>query len=134
MAITLETTLEIAGWDENPYEEVDGGGKLSRAEVTLNEGPDGLGPATLQTLLHYRPDGTSSFVHLMRVTGVLDGRSGSFVLLGQGTYDGTTARSESTVVDGSGTGELAGISGSAESISTKADYPHMPLTLIYDTE
>ena len=33
---------------------------------------------------------------------------------------------------GSGTGELAGISGSADSSSTHDDYPHMPLTLSYD--
>ena len=29
-------------------------------------------------------------------------------------------------------GELAGISGTAESVSTHADYPYMPLTLEYE--
>lgn len=134
MATTLETTLEITGWDENPYEETDAGGKLARADVTLEQGPDGLGPGASRSLLYYRPDGISSFVNLMRLTATIDGRSGSFVLLGQGTYDGTTARVESTVVPGSGTGELAGISGTAESVSTKEDYPQMPLTLVYDME
>jgi hypothetical protein len=68
----------------------------------------------------------------MHVTGSLDGRSGSFVLQGDGTFDGTTARGRSNVVEGSGTGELSGLTGSAESRSTHADYPHMPLTLRYD--
>ena len=68
---------------------------------------------------------------LMHVTGILGGRAGTFVLQGQGTYDGTTARGESFVVPGSGTGELTGITGSGESVSTHNDYPFMPFTLKY---
>ena len=70
----------------------------------------------------------------MEITGTIGGRSGSLVLRGTGTYDGTTARGVSTIVPGSGTGGLAGISGSAESVSTHADYPHMPLTISYAFE
>lgn len=134
MATTLETTLEIKGWDENPYEEYDDGSKLTRADVTLAEGPDGLGPARSQSLMYYRPDGTASLVSLMHVTGTIDGRTGSFVLAGTGTYDSSTARVGTTVVEGSGTGDLTGISGTAESVSTAEDYPHMPLKLTYDLE
>lgn len=132
MATTLETTLEITNWDENPYEEFDDGSKLTRADVTLSEGPDGLGPARSQSLMYYRPDGTASMVSLMHVTGRLDGRTGSFVLAGTGSYDSDTARVEITVVEGSGTGDLAGITGTAVSVSTAKDYPHMPLKLVYD--
>jgi len=83
-------------------------------------------------LAYYRPDGTSSFVTVMRLTGILDGRAGSFVLRGEGAFDGTTASGQMTVVAGSGTGGLAGISGSCRSVSTHADYPFMPLTLAYE--
>jgi hypothetical protein len=38
------------------------------------------------------------------------------------------------VVPGSGTGELAGISGTGTSVSTHDDYPFMPLTLRYEVE
>ena len=82
--------------------------------------------------MFYRADGTSDYVTLMHITGTLDGRPGSFVLQGHGTYDGTTARAQSQVVPGSGTGELAGLNGTAESVSTHQDYPFMPLTLKYD--
>jgi hypothetical protein len=109
MANTRETKLKIDSWDEKPYREL----------------PDGA-------LLYYRPDGTSSYVTLMTLEGELDGRNGSFVLRGDGAYDGTTARGESTVVPGSGTGALAGIIGTAVSESTHADYPFMPLTLTYE--
>jgi len=37
-----------------------------------------------------------------------------------------------TVVTGSGTGGLVGISGTCVSVSTHADYPFMPLTLAYE--
>ena len=53
--------------------------------------------------MFYRADGTSAYVTVMHVTGMLGGRRGSFVLQGHGAYDGTTARGQSHVVEGSGT-------------------------------
>jgi hypothetical protein len=133
MTEIMETKLEITSWDEKPYRELDDGRKFSRAEVTLaGTGGDGLTSGSFESLLYYRADGTSEYVSIMELTGTLGGRSGSFVLQGTGTFDGTTARFTTTIVPGSGTGELAGISGSATSASTHADYPHMPLTIRYD--
>ncbi len=131
MAKVLEAKLKIESWDEQPYLELAEGTKLSRADVALSGPQDGLASGTFQALMCYRADGTSSYVTLMTVTGTLDGRTGSFVLQGHGSYDGTAARGESHVVTGSGTGELAGLTGTAESVSTHADYPFMPLTLRY---
>lgn len=128
----MEAKLKIESWDDKPYRELDEGAKFTRAEVVLSGPDDGLTSATYGALMFSRADGTSSYVTLMHVTGALDGRSGSFVLQGHGTYDGITARGESRVVEGSGTGELAGLSGTAESASTHDDYPFMPLTLKYD--
>jgi hypothetical protein len=134
MQKTIETKLKIESWDEKPYRELDDGSKFSRADVALAGSGDGLTSATSESLLFYRADGSSSYVTLMRIAGTLDGRAGSFVLEGHGTYDGTTARVEYRVVEGSGTGELAGLRGTGESVSTHADYPFMPLTLKYDIE
>jgi hypothetical protein len=132
MQKSLESKLKIESWDEKPYRELDDGSKFSRADVTLSGSGDELTAGNSESLLFYRADGTSSFVTLMRITGALDGRSGSFVLQGHGTYDGTTARVEYQVVDGSG--ELSGLRGTGESVSTHDDYPFMPLTLRYDIE
>lgn len=126
----MKTTLKIENWDERTVEELPGGGSVKQAEVTLGAGPDGLGPATMRSLLHYAADGTSTYVSVSHISGTLDGRSGSLVLLGEGTYDGTTARGRDRVVEG--TGELAGLTGSATSESTAADYPNMPLVLDYE--
>jgi Protein of unknown function (DUF3224) len=127
-----EAKLKIESWDEKPYRELDEGGKLTRADILLSGPDDGLTSATSEALMFYRADGTSAYVTLMHLTGTLDGRSGSFVLQGDGTYDGTTARGQSRVVEGSGTGELAGLTGTAESVSTHDDYPFMPLTVRYE--
>ena len=130
MTETIELKLEIQNWDEKPYRE--GSDRaFKRAEVSLGSvdgGPEG----SFESLLFYRPDGTSAYVSLLELTGTLGGRTGSFVLAGPGTFDGKTAEGTMTVVEGSGTGELAGITGSATSSSTHADYPNMPLTLSYD--
>ena len=132
MAVTLTTKMRIASWEETPVEEFDDGSKLTRALVRLSDGADGLASGSAAMLAYYRPDGTSSFVTVMRLTGILDGRAGSFVLRGEGAFDGTTASGRMTIVAGSGTGGLARISGTCESASTHADYPFMPLTLAYE--
>jgi len=132
MAATLTTRMRITDWDESPAEEFGDGSKLTRAQVRLADGEDGLASGSAGMLAYYRPDGTSSYVTVMRLTGMLDGRAGSFVLRGEGAFDGTTASGRMTVVPGSGTGGLAGLSGTCESVSTHADYPFMPLTLAYE--
>ena|SRR5690242_13545371 len=134
MTTTLETRLEIKNWDEKPTRELADGHKVNRADITFGGTGDGLSSGTADGLMYYRPDGTGSYLMVMHLVGTLDGREGSFVLSGDGTFDGTTARSRLAVVEGSGTGALAGIRGGAESVSTHADYPHMPLTLRYDLE
>lgn len=131
MTEILETRLKIASWDEKPYRELDDGSKFTRAEVALEGTGDGIESATFEALMYYRADGTSSYVTLTRITGRIGGRSGGFVLQGEGVFDGTAAIGTSSVVPGSGTGELAGISGTMSSSSTHEDYPYMPLTLTY---
>jgi hypothetical protein len=129
MAKTLDTKLEIKSWDEKPYRELADGQKYTRADVVHNH--DSLDAAS-ESLMYYAPDGSTTYVGLMHISGNLDGKSGSFALRSTGTYDGTTARTEYVIVPGSGTGELAGITGTGESVSTHDDYPNMPFKLRYE--
>jgi hypothetical protein len=58
--------------------------------------------------------GSMAYVALERVTGMLDGRAGSFVLMHNGTMmksDPKAAELHVRVVPGSGTGDLTGLSG-----------------------
>lgn len=133
MSTHLETKLEIKSWDEKSYRELGDGQKFTRADVALSVSEEGIEAAAgSESLLYYRADGTSRFVSLMHVAGRLGERTGSFVLAGSGTYDGSQARVDYSVVDGSGTGDLSTLRGTGVSVSSHADYPFMPLTLDYE--
>lgn len=131
--MTIESKLEIKSWDEKPYRELDDGTKFSRADVVLSASQAEIeAGATSEMLLYYRPDGSSDFSGYLQIDGRIGAREGNVVLRGTGTYDGTEARVDYVVVDGSGTGDLEGVSGSASSVSTHADYPYLPLVLDLD--
>ena len=55
--------------------------------------------------------GSAGYVAIERVSGTLHGRTGSFVFQHAGTMDRGGQRLSITVVPDSGTGELAGLSG-----------------------
>jgi hypothetical protein len=134
MAMTLTDKLNIDSWDEQAYAEPGDGSKFTKAAVALGAGEGGVSAASLDCVMYYRPDGTSAFVSLMQITATLDGRSGSFALSGDGTFEDGAARMHLKVIEGSGTGELQGVTGTLESVSTHADYPFMPITLHFDLQ
>jgi hypothetical protein len=67
--------------------------------------------------MYYREDGTAEYTGLQRFTGQIAGRSGTFVMIADGGYDGGEARSGWRVIPGSGTGDLAGLAGSGVSVA-----------------
>jgi Protein of unknown function (DUF3224) len=112
MSTRATATFKIEGWDERPYAEIEGGRKLTQASVKQAFTGDVEGQGAVEWLMCYRPDETADFVGLQRIVGQLGGRSGSFVLLQtDGTFDGTEAMARVSVVRGSGTGDLTGLSG-----------------------
>jgi hypothetical protein len=109
------STFKIESWDEKPYAGIAGGAKVTQAGVKQAFSGDLEGEGTVQWLMCYRPDQTADFVGLQQISGQLDGRSGSFVLLQTaGKFDGKEARGSLSVVPGSGTGELQGLRGTGE--------------------
>ena len=104
-------SFQVSSWDEDAYEQLDGGGKLTRATVAQTFTGDLAGEGAVQWLMSYREDGTAHFVGLQRVTGTVDDRTGSLVLENVGDFDGKVAGGTWTVVPGSGSGDLAGITG-----------------------
>ena len=103
--------FKIESWDEQPYGEIEGGGKLTRATVEQAFSGDVEGEGVVEWLLCYRPDQTAEFVGLQRVAGRIGGRPGSVVLRTVGIFDGKEARGDWSVVPGSGTGDLRGLRG-----------------------
>jgi hypothetical protein len=106
-------TFELASWNEETYEERDGGAKLTRASVTQKFTGDVAGDGAVEWLMCYRPDGTAHFVGLQRVEGSVGKKKGSFVLETTGEFDGQMAKWSAAVVQGSGSGELEGLEGRA---------------------
>jgi len=111
MSTHAQAKFEVQSWDENTYEELDGDAKLTRASVGQGFTGDLEGDGSVEWLMCYREDKTADFVGLQRFVGRLGGRSGSFVMQTQGSFDGTEAKGSLAVVERSGTEELAGITG-----------------------
>ena len=109
--MNLEATFEIAGWDEKPFEEWEGG-KLTRASVSTKYAGGIEGGSVLEYVMSYGPDGSVHYVAIERVNGTAGGRKGGLVLRHIGTFDDGAAKSELTVVGGSGDFEGATGAGS----------------------
>ena len=129
MAAHADSTFTVKSWDENTYQELDGG-KLTRASIVQDFDGDLVASGAAELLMCYAADGTASIVGFQRFTGQLAGRDGSFVLRSVGGYDGALATATLEVVAGSGTGELAGLTGTGSSAVGKE--PPGTLHLDYD--
>ena len=118
---TANATFQVTGWDEQPYAEHGDSGKLTEAKVTQQIEGDLEGTSDVRWLMAYSADDRADFVGIQTVTGSLAGRKGSFVLRSAGTFDGKVAEAEVTVVGGSGTDQLAGLTGTGRFTSPMGD-------------
>ncbi|MGO9082461.1 MAG: DUF3224 domain-containing protein [Streptosporangiaceae bacterium] len=112
-----EGTFTVRSWDESTYQELAGAAKLTRARMVFGYEGGLRAEGTSDTLMCYGQDGTAVYTGLDRMVGQLDGRPGSFVLLSRGAYSGGEARTAWQVVEGSGTGELAGLRGTGSAVA-----------------
>jgi len=108
---TAKGTFKVEHWDEDAYEQLEGGGKLTLATVAYRLTGDLEGEGTVRWLMAYRPDGTAHDTGIQRVTGSVAGHDGSFVVATAGDFDGAVAAGTWEIVPGTGTGALAGITG-----------------------
>ena len=123
-------SFTVQAWDESTYEDLAGEAKLTRAHVTFGYAGDLQGQGISDSLMCYRDNGTAVYTGLERITGQLAGRSGSFVLLSTGAYADGEAKTSWQVVEGSGTGDLAGLRGQGSSVA--ASGPGGTFTFEYD--
>ena len=129
MSERATASFEITVWDEQPYDEQDGI-RLSRTRVVKRFRGEIEGESTAELVMAVAGDDSAAYVGVERVTGRVNGREGSFVYLHTATAAGGVQSASWPVVDGSGTGELAGISGQIR-IDNLPDSGHV-LTLDYD--
>ncbi|HXP21054.1 MAG TPA: DUF3224 domain-containing protein [Streptosporangiaceae bacterium] len=118
MAAQAKGTFTVLSWDENTYQDLDGGAKLTRARVTFGFSGDLEAEGGWEALMCYRDDGTAVFTGLQRTVGRLGGREGSFVLRADGAFENGEARTSWQVIPGSATGDLRGLAGAGSALST----------------
>jgi hypothetical protein len=104
-------TFEVTSWREDTYQELEGDAKLTRAGGKQRFSGDIEGEGAVEWLMCYSADGGARYVGLQRVEGSIGDRTGSFVIESVGNFDGTSSKGSWTVVAGSGTGGLTGLSG-----------------------
>lgn len=124
--------FEMTSWDENPFEEMEGGRKLTRAHVSNAFSGDIEGESKLEYLMAYSDEDTAFFVGMERIDGRLGDRAGSFVLQQTGTYRDGTVNASWFVVPGSGTGELSELTGEGGFIWAGHEQKSTEYVLDYD--
>jgi hypothetical protein len=135
-----KTTITITGktWDEERVGEVEGRHAVARATFTTEWKGEISGTSTCWLLISYvdgDPDKPETLVGPYAgyelVEATIGDRSGTFVLAATGDHRGGVAKTALTIVDGSGTGDLAGIRGSG---SYAADAMEYSMELDYEVE
>ncbi|KZB82418.1 DUF3224 domain-containing protein [Amycolatopsis regifaucium] len=127
-------TFAMKNWEENIVSGTDGGPRVAYAHATLAYRGLIEGESIVDYLLYYAGegydgDGTTA-PGFERVEGSVDGRKGSFVIKHDTGFDAKGISSTFTVVEGSGTGELAGITGTGTTAGVLGE-PTMSYTFDY---
>jgi hypothetical protein len=124
MAAKATGTFNVTGWDESTYEDLEGESKLTKARIDQTYSGDLDASGAWVGQMYYRPDGTAVYTGLQRLEGILAGKSGAFVMESGGAYDGTTASNSWRVVEGSGSGDFAGLTGTGEASAEQGQEGH----------
>ena len=110
-AMQAKGTFEVKLSPLEPYNQA-ADAKIGRMSIDKTFAGDLVGTSQGEMLSGGSPaEGSAGYVAIERVTGALQGRSGSVLLQHSGTMTPTSQKSTISVVPGSGTGELEGIAG-----------------------
>ncbi len=135
---TQEAHIKVSAltWQEARYDAPDGESAFASADFSTAYAGDLVGTSNCRLLIAYTsgdPEQPSTlggeYVGLERVSGTLAGRTGSFAFEARGQHVDGAAHTSVRVIPGSGTGQLAGLSGEGEYVAAAQEYE---LTLRYD--
>lgn len=112
MSTTLEAGFEITGWEETDL--VDGEVRVYRTDVTKTFSGDLEGTSEAWLVMNTTPSGPAAYVGLEVLEVSIGELRGTFVLKHDALTTDEGPQADWTVVPGSGTGDLAGITGTAD--------------------
>jgi len=141
-AHTSTGRFTVTSWEEKVVVDIDGEGTeingvtypkrgFSRADTTYAYSGDIEGTSTVAYLISYN-DGFAPVTGFERFEGSIDGHDGSLVLQHVGDHDAEAVRATLTIVEGMGTGGLAGMRGEATIELAGHSDDGYPITLSYD--
>jgi len=108
---TAKGTILHNNWDEKPYHEADGlKSSEAKIDIVMHGDVETAGPG--RYLMQYPTAETCHYSGYLVLAGTLEGKSGSFIIYEVGDWTNGVAASKWQIVEGSGKGELAGITGS----------------------
>lgn len=113
-------------WSERFYAEQHALPRLSTVEATNTFSGAISGEGILRYVMIYTSEEAGAFTGLQTITGAVDGQRGSFTVREDGFWQGMKISSTMTVVEGSGTGALSGISGTARYTHDGGESPTCP--------
>ncbi|MEE9207341.1 MAG: DUF3224 domain-containing protein [Gemmatimonadota bacterium] len=115
MKIHATSSFDVTGWEQASYDDGVAGPALSRATVRKAFTGDLSGDSTAELLMCQADTSDlgagAGYVASERVTGRLGDREGTFVIQHWGVSVGGNQSAGGHVVPGSGTGDLAGLTG-----------------------
>ncbi|HEY6771429.1 MAG TPA: DUF3224 domain-containing protein [Solirubrobacterales bacterium] len=115
-------------YDEEPYGEAEGA-EVSRVHISRSFSGDLEGSSTAELLIA-KSEGGGGYVGHDVIAGSLQGRAGGFVFQHNGLMGPEGVTNSGTIVPGTGTGELAGITGDGTMLAD--DEGNHTLTLEYE--
>jgi len=132
---SMETTMNAKGtytvkkWEESAYRQMTPETKMTKASVEYGFTGEIEGKGLVEYLMYYshvdpndQHKASASYVGLIYFDGTLLGKSGSFVLEDNGTFESGSAKSTLRIAKGSGTGQLTGIHGNGKYLANQEGF------------
>lgn len=107
---TTTGRFDLTSWDEETIDDAEGA-RLVRARNTKTFSGGITGTSAAELLQAIAGETAAVYVAVERVTAAVDGRQGTFVLRHSALVHGDAGDMRVDVVPGSGTGDLAGLTG-----------------------
>jgi hypothetical protein len=115
------------GWKEDAVQSF-GKRQITRVSTGFKITGEIEGIASTEYVMYYSTfdpndmhNAEASYTGYARFEGSVAGKRGSFIVQDTGVYGGGEAKSDLTIVEGSGDGELAGITGRGRYIANQSD-------------
>jgi hypothetical protein len=133
MSEHVKTSMDVTSWDETTISE-SGPTKITRTTMGQSCTGDFEGNSSSELVMYYQDGGTATIVGFLTIDGSIGDRAGTVVLRSIGRFDGSEASADLTVVQGSGTGGLSGVTGSGSSVAPSGPTAFVELDLEFPGE